>query len=43
MPGDGALARKRAALANGVALHPSIIPALEPLAIEYGITLPKPI
>jgi LDH2 family malate/lactate/ureidoglycolate dehydrogenase len=43
MPGDGALARKRAALANGVSLHPSIIPALEPIAAELGVTLPKPL
>lgn len=40
MPGDGALARKRAALADGVALYPSIMPALAPFAERYGCTAP---
>lgn len=41
MPGDGALARKRRALAEGVALHPSILPALTPIAGELGVDLPE--
>lgn len=40
MPGDGALGRKRAALADGLKLHPSILPALTPLAEKLGVTLP---
>lgn len=43
MPGDGALARKRTALADGVELHPSILPALTPIAEELGVPLPSPI
>lgn len=41
MPGDGALARRRAALSDGVALHPSILPALLPVAEELGVAPPK--
>ncbi|WP_137176704.1 Ldh family oxidoreductase [Roseomonas sp. AR75] len=40
LPGDGAMARKAKALAEGVALHPSIPPALEKLAARYGVALP---
>lgn len=43
LPGDGALARKRAALADGVVLHPTILPALEPWADKLAIPLPKSI
>lgn len=42
MPGDGALARKRVALADGLVLHPSILPALEPLAADLDVPLPEP-
>ncbi len=42
MPGDSALARKRAGLADGLALHPSILPALTPVAAELGVALPEP-
>jgi LDH2 family malate/lactate/ureidoglycolate dehydrogenase len=41
MPGDGALSRKRAALADGVLLHPSILPNLTPLAEKLGVSLPE--
>ena len=41
MPGDGALSRKRAALADGVLLHPSILPSLTPLAEKLGVALPE--
>lgn len=43
MPGDGALRKKRAALADGLQLHPSILPALAPLAEELGVPLPEAI
>ncbi len=43
VPGDGALARKRAALADGVPLYPGILPALKPTAEKLGVALPKPI
>ncbi|WP_425406201.1 Ldh family oxidoreductase [Hwanghaeella sp.] len=43
LPGDGALARKRAALADGVRLYPGILPQLEPIAKELGVAMPKPI
>lgn len=41
MPGDGALARKRAALADGLPLHPSILPNLAPLAEKLGVAMPE--
>jgi len=40
IPGDGALARKRKALADGVVLYPAIMPALVPFAERYGCTVP---
>ncbi len=40
MPGDGALARKREALANGVALYPTILDSLAPWAERFGVTAP---
>jgi LDH2 family malate/lactate/ureidoglycolate dehydrogenase len=36
LPGERGLARKRAQLADGVALHPSILPALRPWAERLG-------
>ncbi len=42
LPGDGALSRKRNALANGVPLYPGILPQLEPVAQELGVDLPSP-
>jgi len=43
LPGDGALARKRAALANGVTLYEGILPSLEPIAQELGVAMPAPL
>ena len=40
LPGDGAMARRAKALAEGVALHPAIPPALAKLAARYGLTAP---
>ncbi|MFM1989005.1 MAG: hypothetical protein RJA99_1962 [Pseudomonadota bacterium] len=40
LPGERALARKRVQRAEGVALHPSILPALAPWASELGVTPP---
>jgi LDH2 family malate/lactate/ureidoglycolate dehydrogenase len=40
MPGDGALRRRAAQLRDGVALHPTILPALEPWARKTDLTLP---
>jgi L-lactate dehydrogenase len=37
LPGDGAMARRAKALAEGVALHPAIPPALAKLAARYGL------
>lgn len=42
LPGEAALARKRRALADGVPLHPTILPALAPWAQRYGVALPTP-
>lgn len=43
LPGDGALKRKRQALADGLTPHPSILPSLAPLAKEFGVTEPRSI
>lgn len=40
LPGDGAMARRAKALAEGVALHPAIPPALAKLADRFGLALP---
>jgi len=40
MPGDTALARRRAQLEKGVELYPSIMPDLMPWAEKFGITAP---
>jgi L-lactate dehydrogenase len=40
LPGDGAMARRAKALAEGVALHPAILPALAKLAARYAVPLP---
>jgi LDH2 family malate/lactate/ureidoglycolate dehydrogenase len=42
LPGERGLARMREQEAEGVALHPSIMPALEPWADKLGIALPTP-
>lgn len=40
IPGEQGLARKRQALADGVSLFPSILPALKPWAEKFGVALP---
>ena len=40
LPGDGAMARRARALAEGVVLHPAIPPALAKLAARYGLPTP---
>lgn len=40
LPGEGGLARKAKHLRDGVPLHASIMPALRPLALDYGVPLP---
>jgi L-lactate dehydrogenase len=40
IPGENALARKRAALADGVALYPGIYAALEKLAQRFALPPP---
>lgn len=40
LPGQAALLRRKEQLANGVALHPTILPALVPWATTLGIQLP---
>jgi L-lactate dehydrogenase len=43
LPGERGLARKRQALADGVALYPGIMPALAPWAEKLRVPAPKPI
>ncbi len=43
LPGEAALGRKRTALADGVALYPTIIASIEPHAERLGVAVPKPI
>ena len=43
LPGDGALARKRAALADGVALYPGIADGLAKWAETLGVEPPTPL
>ena len=40
LPGDGGLQRRQQQARDGVALHPSIAPALAPLAERYGLSFP---
>ena len=40
MPGDTAHGRRRAQLASGVELYPSIMPALKTWAEKFGIAAP---
>jgi LDH2 family malate/lactate/ureidoglycolate dehydrogenase len=42
LPGEGALARRRRQIREGVTLHETIIPALTPWAERFGIALPQP-
>ena len=41
VPGENAMARRRAALAGGVEVYPGIIEALKPYAERLGVALPK--
>lgn len=41
LPGDGALARKREALAQGCALFPTILDDLAPWAEKLGVAMPR--
>jgi L-lactate dehydrogenase len=43
LPGEAAQARRAAALADGVALYPTIIPSLEEPAARLGVPLPAPL
>ena len=43
LPGQRALANKQRALANGLALYPGIMGALEPYARKFGVAQPRPI
>ncbi|MBI3048042.1 MAG: Ldh family oxidoreductase [Acidobacteria bacterium] len=40
LPGEQALARKRAALAHGVVMYPGIMDVLRPFADRFGIQMP---
>jgi L-lactate dehydrogenase len=40
VPGQHALARRRAAVASGVMLHPGVLEALRPAAERFGVPLP---
>jgi LDH2 family malate/lactate/ureidoglycolate dehydrogenase len=42
MPGEGALARRAAALSDGVELYPGIMDALQEWAGKLGVTMPEP-
>ena len=41
LPGEGGLKRRTRQAQGGVALHPSIAPALAPLAQRYGLSFPS--
>jgi L-lactate dehydrogenase len=43
LPGERGLALRAQQLANGVALHPSIPPALAPCAARHGVAMPAPL
>ncbi len=43
LPGERGLQRYREQTANGVALYPKIMPALEPWAEKFGVALPRPL
>ena len=43
LPGEAALARRRKALAEGVALYPAIMPALGAEAQKLGVPVPRPL
>ena len=41
VPGENAMARRRAALAGGVEMYPGIIDALKPFAEKFGVAVPR--
>ena len=43
LPGEGGMKRRRLQQANGVALYPSIMPALLPWATKLGVAVPPPL
>lgn len=43
LPGEGGLRRRREQRANGVALYPTIMPALAPWAEKLGVASPPPL
>jgi LDH2 family malate/lactate/ureidoglycolate dehydrogenase len=43
LPGEGALSRRARQLRDGVALFPTVLPALESWAARYGVAIPRPI
>jgi len=43
LPGDGALSRRRAAMADGVELYAGIMPALTPFAEDFSVSVPTPV
>jgi L-lactate dehydrogenase len=40
LPGEAALARRARQLAEGVALHATVMPKLRPWAERFGVALP---
>lgn len=42
LPGEGGLARRAEQLANGVALYPSILPALQSWSDKLAVAMPQP-
>jgi len=43
LPGEGALARRRRQIREGIALYDGILPALAPWAERFGVPLPAPL
>lgn len=43
LPGEGALARRRRHIRDGISLHETIMPALMPWAERFGVALPQPL
>ncbi len=41
LPGEGALARRRQQIRDGIPLHENIMPALTPWAARFGVALPQ--
>lgn len=43
LPGEGALSRRASQLRDGVTIFSTILPALEPWAARYGVSMPAPV